>query len=424
MNAQASALGTHSHVAVVGAGHAGVQFAVSLRELGFDGTLRLFDEDGGEPYDRPSLSKEYLSNSASPPILLRSADFYAQAGIEIVPASISAIDRGKRMVCARNGEVWEYTHLVLATGGRPNVLDIPGRDLDGVMTLRTLEDATRLRRRLATARSVAVVGGGFIGLEIASAAAAQGREVTVVETADRLLARSVSEEVSEAVLAHHRANGAHVVLGQKVTALVGSAAVSGVSLESGSTVPADLVVIGVGMAPADQLAERAGLLVDRGVVVDDCHSTSDPQVSAIGDCAVVVSRTAGTRQRLESIPNAQAQARHLAHRLMGLPPLPPAVPWFWSHQGDLKLQITGLSGPADQYVPVRGEHGLSVVCFAGERLVAVESCNDAGTHMAARRILESATPVTVEMCRSSDFDLRTVARSLRARDVAAPDATA
>ena len=402
-----------SHVAVIGAGHAGVQFAAHLRELGYDGTLTLIEEDGHEPYDRPSLSKEYLADLQSLPTSLRSGAFYERVGINIVSAPVTAIDRANQVVHAGELRVGPYTHLVLATGGRPNVLGIPGHDLDGVMSLRTLADASRLRERMAAIRELVVVGGGFIGLEIASAAAAHGNHVTVVEAAQRLLERSVSEEVSRAVLAHHEASGVDVILGRQVKSLVGSGGVSGVRLDDGSTVPADLVVVGVGMAPADRLAEESGLAVDHGVLVDASYRTTDPHISAIGDCAVVVSGKAGAKQRLESIPNAHAQAKRLAHRLMGLASMPEAIPWFWSHQGAFKLQIVGLARFADQCFTVGGEHGFSVVFFREGYLVAVESCNDAGTHMAGRRALESGEAVSLELCRVNDFDLRRVARTLR-----------
>lgn len=408
-----------SHVVVVGAGHAGVQLAAILRDLGFVGRLTLLNGDDHEPYDRPALSKEFLSRLDFPATPLRSEGFYSDARIEITRARASSVDLVQRRVRADDGRFWDYDHLVLATGGHPRRLEVPGNNLGGVVALRTLQDASNLRARLSSSRRPVVIGGGFIGLEVAAAASAQGLPVIIVEALDRLMARIMSERASRAALDYHRAKGAEVLFGRRLTALEGSGTVSAVKLDDGTALFTDLVVVGVGMVAHDNLAGDAGLDTDQGVVVDRTFRTSDPCTSAIGDCAVVVCEETGTRQRLESIPSAHAQARAVAERLLGIEPSPAPVPWFWSHQGDLKLQIAGLPGPADEHVTTGDSAKFSVLCFRDGELAVVESVNDAGGHMAARRILAQPQAATLELCRSHGFDLRGIARQLADVRVAA-----
>jgi 3-phenylpropionate/trans-cinnamate dioxygenase ferredoxin reductase component len=415
----AARIDASSHVVVVGAGHAGVQVAASLRELGFVGRLTLLNGDRSEPYDRPTLSKEFLSETDSPAVFLRTSEFYSRARIEITDALVSSIDPAGRRVSSTDGRSWRYDHLVLATGGRPREITLPGSDLAGVLALRTLDDAMDLRARLATSRRPVVIGGGFIGLEVAAAATARGLPVVIVEAMDRLMARVMSEVSAAAALDFHRANGVETLFGRRLTALDGSASVTGATLDDGTVLDADLVVVGVGMAADDRLAREAALDTDQGVVVDQLCRTSDAFISAIGDCAVVTCKETGSKQRFESIPNAHDQARQVAGRLLGLDSSRPGVPWFWSHQGALKLQIAGPPGPADEHVTVGDEAKFSVLCFREGRLAAVESINDAGGHMAARRILDQARPATLDLCRSHGFDLRRIAREVVAVDAAA-----
>jgi 3-phenylpropionate/trans-cinnamate dioxygenase ferredoxin reductase subunit len=300
----------------------------------------------------------------------------------------------------------------------PRRIELPGRSLRGVAELRTLDDALALRAALTGAGRMVVLGGGFIGMEVASAARERGIEVAVIELADRLLTRAVSPPVSAAVAAHHRAEGVRLCLGEHATELIGSGGrVAGVRTGSGRVLPADLVVLGVGATAADGLARRAGLATDGGVLVDRRLTTSDPRITAIGDCAVVCDGFTGTGRRLESVQNATDQGRYAAARILGARRPYRALPWFWSNQGSLRLQLVGVAGEPDQLVIRGDERRFSVFCLRDGHLTAVESVNDPGTHMAARRLLERGTPSEAELT-AVDYDVRALARRAMARETA------
>jgi 3-phenylpropionate/trans-cinnamate dioxygenase ferredoxin reductase subunit len=396
-------------VLVVGAGQAGVQTVASLRDAGFTGRVVLIGDESGAPYQRPPLSKAYLAGEAAADRLaLRGPDYYAKQGIELVAARATEIDRTARQVLLATGESYRYDHLVLATGARNRPLPVPGADLDGVLGLRTLADADALRTRLTEARDVVVIGAGFIGLEFAAVAAKLGRPVTVVEAVDRVLARVVSPTVSAHYRRLHESHGNRVLCGSAVRRLVGERRVTGVELGDGTVLPADLVVVGIGVRPNTELAEAAGLAVDNGILVDEHLSTSDPNISAVGDCAAYPSKHAAGTVRLESVQNAVDHARCLAARWAGRATPYDAVPWFWSDQLNAKLQIAGLSAGYDQAVlhgdPETG--AFSVFCFRGDRLLAVESVNRARDHVAARRLFAAGIPLSPADVRADGFDLK------------------
>ena len=398
-------------VVIVGAGHAGVQVAASLREEGFDGGIALLSAESHLPYQRPPLSKAFLKGHMELDGLpLKAAAFYPDNRIDLLLGETAArIDRTAQRVELASGRTHDYGHLVLATGARQRPLDAPGIDLDGVLVLRDLTDARTLRERLGAARRVVVIGAGFIGLEIAATAASLGREVTVVEISPRPLGRALSPAASTFFLEAHEAFGAQFRLGVGVVALHGrDGAVTAVELSDGALLPADLAIVGIGVLPEDALARQAGLACDNGVVVNALLETSDPLISAIGDCALFPSRLLGFPVRLESVQNAVDQARSFARRIVGRPEPYAALPWFWSDQGDLKLQIAGLSHGCDQWV-VRGDpktRAFAIFGFRGGELAAVETINRPGDHMAARRIIGAKLPLSPAQAASLEFDLR------------------
>ncbi|UOX86845.1 FAD-dependent oxidoreductase [Amycolatopsis sp. FBCC-B4732] len=399
-------MGAQKTVLVVGAGQSGFQAVASLRDRGFDGRVVLIGDEPGVPYQRPPLSKAYLAGTAGLDQLhLRGADFFTEKDIELVAGRVASIDRATSKVQLEDGRELGYDHLVLATGARNRALPVPGADLPGVLALRTRDDADRLRESLAHAENVVVAGGGFIGLELASHA---GRPVTVVEAQDRLLNRVATPEISAYFAALHREAGHTVLLGQGVSALHGDSRVREVELSDGTRLPADLVVIAVGVVPETTLAVEAGLPVDNGVVVDAHLRTADENIFAIGDCANFPCVQAGVATRLESVQNAVDQARSVAAAITGTPEPYASLPWFWTDQSGAKLQIAGILSGADKTV-VTGDRAagkFSVLSFRDGVLIAVESVNRPADHIAARRLFTADPHPRYADLELSEFDLK------------------
>jgi len=400
-------------ILIVGAGHAGVQAAASLREEGFGGDVILLSDEKELPYQRPPLSKAFLKGEMDVHGLpLRAEAFFRDQRIDL-RRGVRAIriDRASRRVETSDGGVIGYGHLILATGARQRRLDIPGVDLPGVFALRSIADATAIRERIGPASKVVIIGAGFIGLEIGATATGLGAEATIVEIA-RPMGRAVSPLMSDFFLKAHRAFGARVILGLGVAAIEGSEKAEAVALTDGEVLPADLVVVAVGVTAEDALARSCGLECANGVVVDEFLRTSDPSISAIGDCVDFPNAALGFRTRLESVQNAVDQGRCVAARLAGKPAPYDALAWFWSDQGDLKLQIAGLSHGVDQWA-VRGDsaaRAFSAFGFRAGKLAAVESVNRAGDHAAAKRIIGTTKTLTPEEAASPAFDLRALAK--------------
>lgn len=399
-------------ILILGAGQGGFQAAASLRDCGYEGRLVLVGDEPGLPYQRPPLSKAYMKSEAGiEQIELRAGAFYADHRIELVNARATAIDRAGQLVLLEGGAALPYAHLILATGARNRPLPVPGHDLAGVFYLRTLADADALRGKLDVARRVVVIGAGFIGLEFAAVARALGHEVTVLEGAGRVLARAVSPEMSAFFADAHAAMGTKLVLGAGVVGLKGEGGhVTGVETGDGTVHPADFVLVGIGVVPNVELAAEAGLEVTNGIVVDAHLATLDPAISALGDAVAYPSRFAGGNVRLESVQNAADQARSLAHRLTGKPAPFDAVPWFWSDQSDLKLQIVGLAAATDSAV-LRGDPAsrrFSVFRFRDGVLTAIESVNRPADHMLGRRLLAGTPAITPAQAGDESFELKSL----------------
>ncbi len=390
-------------IVIVGAGQAGFEAAAALREAGYDDAITLVGAEPHAPYERPPLSKQFLTPATDPDadfgadsVMLRAADFYQRQDIELLlGVTICGIDRGRRAAVTSAGDRLRYSRLILATGSTPRRLPVPGADHPDVMALRTLADAAALRDRLAAAYlRIVVIGAGFIGLEVAAAARAAGHEVTVVEALDRVIARAVSTPVSRYLAALHRDRGVRLLFERRVEAIDvdPSGALSAVRLGRDETIPADLVVVGIGVTPDTALAENSGLTVSDGIVVDEYLRTEDPWIHAIGDCARFPSPHTDGPVRLESVQNAVDQAHCVAEYIRrGAAQATPyeAVPWFWSDQYADKLQIAGITTGHDR-VEIDGdpaEHSFSVHCFAGDRLLGVESINRPVDHIRGRRQL-------------------------------------
>jgi 3-phenylpropionate/trans-cinnamate dioxygenase ferredoxin reductase subunit len=402
---------TQGPVLIVGAGHAGFQLAASLRQHGFGERIVLINDEAHLPYQRPPLSKAYLKGAGgADSLMFRPDKFYRDQNIELLADRGVSIDRAARKLLLASGSSLDYGHLVLATGARNRLLDIPNANLADVLYLRALDESEALRLRIATARRVVVIGAGFIGLEFAATARAKGLEVDVIELGARVMARAVTAEISDYFQERHTAAGIRIHLGVQATGIESDDGihVAGVSLSDGRHVPADLVVVGVGVLPNVELAGEAGLPVASGIIVDEQLLTSDPNISAIGDCALYTSRRFGAALRLESVQNASDHARCVAARLTGDAKTYDGQPWFWSDQGDDKLQIAGLTTGYDRVV-VRGDRAqksFSAFCYKSGQLVGVESVNRASDHVFGRKILGLNRSIEPEQAADLNFDLK------------------
>jgi len=404
-------------VVVLGAGHGGFQLAASLRQHGFDGRIFLVSDEPGLPYQRPPLSKEYLDGKIALDLLLmRPAEFYRDHRIELIAGDrAEAVDPTAQRVRLASGAALSYDHLVFATGARNRVPTLPGIDHDGVCYLRSLAETDDLRERLTAAQDIVVIGAGFIGLEFAAIARAHGKNVEVLEIADRVMARVLSETGSAFFAERHAAAGVRFRFRAQAAAILSERGrISAVELADGGRVKADLVIVSIGVVPNVELADHAGLAIDNGILVNELLQTADPAISAIGDCAsfpCVHSRR--NPSRLESVQNATDHARCVAARLTGKPQPYASLPWFWSEQGPLRLQIAGLAAGHNRTV-LRGtvESGeFSVFCYAGEHLIGIESINRPTDHAFGRRLLAAGRTVTPTQAADPGFDLRAAANA-------------
>ncbi|MDX8435805.1 FAD-dependent oxidoreductase [Mesorhizobium abyssinicae] len=389
-------------VVIVGAGHAGVQAAASLREEGYDGRVILIGDESELPYHKPPLSKTFIKDPDAKPQPLRGEAFYSGSAIDYRPGvRIEAIDAGARRLDASGGGSLAFDHLVLATGARPRLLKLQGSELSGVVSLRSLADARLIRELSAQSEDVVILGGGFIGLEIAATLRAAGRNVTVVEAVDRLLGRAVAPVIASHVRQRLEAIGVRILTGTTVAGLEGEGGrVSAAITSGGERLPAQMVIIGIGVVPNVELAEAAGIAIANGIRVDQQMRSSAPDILAIGDAASYRHWFTGADVRLESVQNATDQARLAARTILGHADAYSAVPWFWSDIGDMKLQMVGLTSGGDSHVVLGdlAENKFSIYHYAGSRLLGIESVNRPGDHMLGRKMLGagfSPTPQAV-----------------------------
>ena len=403
-----------SRVLIIGAGHAGGSVAALLRQYGFDGSIVLAGQENAPPYQRPPLSKAWLKGEADlDALLLRPESFYAEQKIELrTGVRATAIDPTGKTVTFADGTVEAYGILILATGSVARKLAIPGADRPELIELRTLHDAERLKSALGPGTRLAVVGGGYVGLEAAASARKLGAEVVVIERMDRVLQRVASETLSVFFTEHHRSHGVDIRPDAEVAAFEDG----GVRLSGGELISADVTLVGVGALACDALARTAGLTCDNGVVVDETARTSDPSIYAIGDMTHRPIPTMGGRvMRLESVPNALEQAKQAAAAIVGRPAPAPEVPWFWSDQYDIKLQIAGLPfGAARQVVrgnPVEGRFAVFHLAKTddGDRIVCVEAINSPPEFMAGRLLIGRATPVDAQKLGDTAVSMKEVA---------------
>lgn len=378
-------------VHIIGAGQAGLQVALSLRERGFTGDITLIGAEPHLPYHRPPLSKKGLTEPVTAlDLAIRSETVLAQRGIIVRTGSeVARIDRAEKRLHMADGETVAYDHLVLATGSIPRRLDLAGADLPNVLGLKDFADLEHLRTALAGRRRAVLIGGGFVGLELAASLTGLGIAVTLLEAAPRLLARVASADLSAYVEAAHRDRGVDIRTNAQVTALSGTTRVEAVTLATGEQIATDLVIVGIGAEADDRLAADAGLATSRGILVDGFGRSSDPAIFAAGDCARFDHPVYGKALRLESVNNALDQGRWVAANLAGTPTALTAIPWFWSDQFDLKIQLAGIPSPLDRLETLSGEGGFVRHYTRDGALRAVETVNAPRAFMQARRRIEA-----------------------------------
>ena len=402
-------------IVIVGAGHAGGSAAAFLRQYGWKGAITLLGEEPGLPYQRPPLSKAWLKGEATAEsLLLRPARFYAQYAIETrLGTAVAGIDRAAQTVRLSDGTTLPYARLILATGAAPRRLGLPGEDFGNVLALRSASDADALAKVLGPGRRLAIIGGGYIGLEVAASARALGGAAVVVEREARVLARVAGLALSEFLAAYHRAQGVEILTGTGIDAIEGrDGLATGLRLRDGRLLECDAVLVGVGAVPNEALALAAGLDAGGGITVDLAARTSDPLIYAIGDCTRRPLPLYGREVRLESVPNAIEQAKQAAADICGRPPPLPEVPWFWSDQYDLRLQMAGLAfDPAEAVVRGAPESGSFTVFHldAAERVLAVEAVNAPADFMAGRSLVTKQMQVAPAVLRDLSQSLKDVA---------------
>ena len=382
---------TPERAVIVGASHAGAQLAANLRREGWSGEVVLIGDEGGLPYHRPPLSKGYLAGkNGLDDLLIRGADFYTKQNIQLTNATVEAINRTAKHVSLNTGDTLAYTKLALCTGARARRLPTPGVDLPGIHYLRTAADVELIRAAATPGRRVVIVGGGYIGLETAASLCSLGMNVTVLEATERVLERVTAPEVSAFYTRIHNGEGVEIRTHALVEAFSGNGRVQEVVLAGGEPIPADLVIVGVGVVPNTELASAAGLSVDNGIVIDDQARTSDPDIVAAGDCTSHTMARYGSRIRLESVSSAGEQAKIAAATICGKHSAIAALPWFWSDQYDLKLQIAGLNTGYDEVLlsgdPSR-DRDFSCFYFREGELIAADCVNRPRDFMSSKRAI-------------------------------------
>jgi len=378
-------------IIIVGAGHAAGQALITLRQKGFDGKVVLIGEEKYYPYQRPPLSKKFLAGELpAERLYLKPPSFYDQAGIELhLGTRAAAIDPATKVVSDADGACYHYDNLIIATGARVRELDLHGSDLPGIHYLRNIQDVTAMHQRMHKGARLVIVGAGYIGLEVAAVAAGKGLQVTVIEMENRVMSRVVSSAVSDFYQAEHVKQGVNLMLATGLAGFSGSKAVDRVELTDGTSVAADLVLIGIGVVPNVELARDAGLTVDNGIRVDESCRTSQQNIYAIGDCSNHPNPLLGRNLRLESVHNAVEQAKTAACNICGDKLAYAQVPWFWSDQYDLKLQIAGISQGYDQIV-LRGnpaDRSFSCLYLREGRLIAIDSINAPKDFMQSKALI-------------------------------------
>ena len=399
-------------VVIAGAGHAAGQLVASLKRQKFDGQIVLVGDEAYLPYQRPPLSKKFLSGDlAAERLYVKPPAFYDDPQIELqLETLITKIDRDNKTLRTKNGDDIPYDKLILALGSRVRRLSIDGADLGGVHYLRSIDDVDGIRAEVQNKKNAVIIGAGYIGLEVAAVTRQLGLEVTVIEMADRVMSRVVSPEISDFYQIEHTSQGVRLRLSTGIKAICGKDRVQAVETDDGELIPADFVVVGVGILPNTELAIEAGLRVEDGIVVDDRCQTSDPSVYAVGDCTRHPNAIYDRQLRLESVHNALEQAKTAVNNICGIETHYSEVPWFWSDQYDLKLQIAGLSADYDDVI-IRGnpaDRSFACLYLKDSRLIATDAVNSPKEFIQSKALIASRMRLSRDRLTDSDIQLKDI----------------
>lgn len=403
------------NIVIIGGGQAAAQACASLRLYGYEGKITLVGDEAALPYQRPPLSKAYMKGEmAEERLYFKPESWYEDQGIDVVLSTrATKIDRAARIVEIEHGGTLPYDAVIIATGSRPRPLPLQGADLDGVFDLRDLSDVERIRPRMMAGKRLVIVGAGYIGLEAAAVARTMGLEVTVLEMADRVLARVTSPVMSTFFETEHSAKGVDIRTSARLALLKGAGDVTAAVLEDGTEIPADTVLVGIGILPNVEIASDAGIACSNGILVDRDARTNDPRIFAAGDCAKRPLVHYGRQGRLESVHNAIEQGKLAAAAIMGKPRPTEDCPWFWSDQYDLKLQIAGLSTDYDEIV-VRGDPAdrkFAAFYLRNNKLIAVDAVNSPPEFLASKKLIMSGASLAPETLRNTSISMKEIAAS-------------
>lgn len=392
-------MGENQTCIVVGMGHAAAQLVISLRKAGWQGQIIWFGDEPYLPYQRPPLSKDNLQGEVTDPVYIKNSDSYDRLEIEYYTnTGVKGLNPAKKELELYDGQIWRFDKLVLATGGYVRKLEVPGSTLNNIFYLRTLDDATAIQNSLKPGLKAVIIGGGYIGLEVAASLTKKGLKVSVLEAEDRILQRVTSSEVSEFVSQLHARNGVEILCNKKTVSFSGSGEVQQVVCEDESSYAADIVVVGIGIIPATELAKDADLEIDNGILVNEFFQTSDPDIYAIGDVSNYPNPFYHTQLRIESVPNAMEQAKVAASQICGIEVLCDALPWFWSQQFDLMWQIAGVSSGYDQVI-IRGQpddDGLVAWYLKNDKIIAADCLNRPREFMTAKKLIPANKKIPLD----------------------------
>lgn len=387
-------------IVIIGAGHAAGQLLVTLKQKEFSGKITLIGEEAYYPYKRPPLSKTYLADELTlDRLLVKPPSFYEDIQTSVLlNTKVSFVDRSNKVVQTKDGKHITYDKLIFATGARPRKINLPGSNLKGIFYLRNIDHVKRIKSKLSPDSVITIVGAGYIGLEVAAVAAKIGAEVTVVEAKDRVMNRVVSKEISNFYENEHKKHGVKIILSSKIDAFLGDKNVTSVKLSDGKTIKTNIVIIGIGAIPNTEIAAQTDLGIDDGIIVNSRCLTEDPHIYAIGDCTSHPNVLLGKSIRLESVHNAVEQAKIAAENICGIDNHYKSIPWFWSDQYDIKLQIAGLSYKYDETV-IRGKiesRSFSCIYIKDQFIIAIDSINNPGDFIQGKLLIENKTKIDRE----------------------------